>query len=103
MNNLVYIMYDLKTKNIVHATFNQTIAYHKAIATNHTPDVIIIAIDYDTLYKNISYICYNIKSKSIVTIENNINNAYKTLATKAMNGDHLGNTIIIKFDKNDII
>ncbi len=102
MNNLVYIVYNLKNKTIVHATFNQIIAYHKAIATNNTPNVVIIAINYDILYKNISYICYDIKSKAIITIENNLNNTYKTLALKAINGDYLGDTIIIKFDKNNI-
>lgn len=103
MNNLVYIVYNLKTKKIIHATFNQLIAYHKAIATNDTKNIAMIAVDYDTLHKNISYICYDIKSRTIVTIENSLNNTYKDLAIKAMNGSYLGDTIIIKFDKNDII
>lgn len=103
MEKTLYIIYNNLLDTKVYTTFNEIMALNKMIVAENRKSLSLLRIDTETLLDGINYLCYDLDREQTLKHAKSLDEAYKYVAIRAMDGFYLGDTKIIKIDKEEII
>ena len=103
MEKTLYIIYNNLLDTKVYTTFNEIMALNKMIVAENRKNLSLLRIDYKSLLDDVCYLCYDLDREQTLKHAKSLDEAYKHIAIRAMDGFYLGETKIIKIDKKEII
>lgn len=103
MEKQLYIIYDNLIDTKVYVTFNEIMALNQMIVAENRKNLDLLRIDTERLLDNVTYLCYDLDKEQTLKHATSLNEAYKYIAIRAMDGFYMGNTKIIRIDKEEII
>lgn len=78
-------------------------ALNKMIVAENKKSLDLLKIDTERLLDGVTYLCYDLDREEILKAAKDLNEAYKYVAIRAMDGFYSGDTKIIKINKDEII
>lgn len=103
MKKILYIVYNNFIDTKVYMTFSEIMALNKMITSENRKNLNLLRVHFDRLLNDITYLCYDLDREQVLKHAISLDEAYKYVAIRAMDGYYSGDIKIIKIDKNEII